>query len=64
MGLERKSCGTYVLTYNDMPESFYIILEGRVSIWTPVKPKAMLRTLKKLQKKVEVAITSKQKAGA
>lgn len=47
-----------------MPESFYIILEGRVSIWTPVKPKAMLRTLKKLQKKVEVAITSKQKTGA
>lgn len=58
MGLERKSAGVFVLNYSDVADQFYIILEGKVSVWVPVKPKSMLHPLKKLQKKVEAAITS------
>ena len=60
MNLERISKEHYVFQYGQQPSKYYIILEGQVSMWTPVKPRNMLKPLLKLRRKIVETVRSRK----
>ena len=52
MGHTRYLKDKYMIKCNDIAEEFFIVLEGHVSVWVPIKPKMALKPLHKLRQNV------------
>ena len=53
---QRVSNGKYVFKHGDEASQFYIVLDGIVSAWEPVKLRNMLKPILKLRQKAKKAI--------
>ena len=53
---QRVSNGKYVFNYGDEASQFYVVLDGTVSEWQPIKLRNMFKPLLKLRSKVKKAI--------
>ena len=56
LGLERASKDKYVVKYGDTDSQFFIVLDGSLSVWEPVKIRQMLKPLHNLRLKLIEAI--------
>ena len=54
--LDRSGKDQYVVRYGQMRSSMFIILDGQVSVWQPIKPRALLKPLQKLRIKMLKAV--------
>ena len=46
----------FVITHGSEGKAFYIVIEGKVSVWVPVPARKMLKPLKKFKERVKSAI--------
>ena len=58
--LEHSTKDKYIIRYGQAASSFFIILDGTVSLWSPVRPQAMLKPLHHFRVKLKEAIQSSE----
>lgn len=53
---QRVSNAKYVFRHKDEPSQFYVVLDGTVSEWQPIRLRNMLKPILKLRQKAKKAI--------
>ena len=58
--LEHSTKDKYVIRHGQAASSFFVILDGTVSLWSPVRPQAMLKPLHHFRVKLQEAIQNSE----